>query len=98
MTMDYMEMEKLKESKEYKALDALSDACNDFSFKAEKFAKGISLQHRTLQQKLCSMAVAIIKEMGSEGYMYDGRNEASVKFCKELVESGMLDKAYFPCI
>ena len=96
--MDYTEIEKLKESKEYKAFSALSDACNDFGFKADKFAKCISLEHRTLQQKLCSMAVAIIKEMGSEGYMYDGRNEASVKFCKELVESGALDNAYFPCI
>ena len=96
--MDFKEIDKLKESKEYKALDALSDACNDFGFKADKFAKGIQFQHRTLQQKLCSMAVAIIKEMGSEGYMYDGRNEASVKFCKELVESGALDNAYFPCI
>lgn len=96
--MSCKEIDELKESKEYKALDALSDACNDFSFNEEKFAKGISLQHRTLQQKLCHMAVAIIKEMGSEGYRYDGRNESSVKFCKQLVESGALDKAYFPCI
>ena len=96
--MDFKEIDKLKESKEYKALDALSDACNDFGFKPERFAKGIGFQHRTLQQKLCSMAVAILKEMGSEGYMYDGRNEASVMFCRKLVESGALDNAYFPCI
>ena len=96
--MDFLEMEKLKESNEYKALSALSDACNSFSFKPQKFAKGICFEHRTLQQKLCSMAVAIIKEMGSEDYPYDGRNEASVKFCKKLVESGALDDAYFPCI
>lgn len=96
--MDYKEIEILKESKEYKALSALSDACNDFGFKPERFAKGISLEHRTLQQKLCSMAVAILREMGSEGYMHDGRNEASVKFCRGLVESGALDNAYFPCV
>ena len=96
--MDYKETETLKESKEYKALSALSDACNDFGFKPERFAKGISLEHRTLQQKLCSMAVAILREMGSEGYMYDGRNEASVTFCRNLVESGSLDDAYFPCV
>ena len=96
--MDYKEIETLKESKEYKALSALSDACNDFGFKPERFAKGISLEHRTLQQKLCSMAVAILREMGSEGYMHDGRNEASVRFCRNLVESGVLDDAYFPCV
>lgn len=96
--MDYKEIETLRKSKEYKALSALSDACNDFGFKPERFAKGISLEHRTLQQKLCSMAVAILREMGSEGYMHDGRNEASVKFCRGLVESGALDNAYFPCV
>ena len=96
--MDFIEMENLKESREGKAMSALSDACNSFSFNSKNFAKAIGFEHRTLQQKICSMAVAVIKEMGSKDYPYDGRNKASVEFCQKLVESGALDDAYFPCI
>ena len=95
--MTMLEIEKVKESKEYKALDVLADACNDFGFHAENFGKGISLQHRTLQQKLCAMAVSILKELAN-AESYDGRNESAVKYCKKLKESGAFDEAYFPCI
>lgn len=43
--------------------------------------------HRTLQQALMSLIVEIIRDYARKGpYEYDGRNEATVKLCKAIVE------------
>ena len=38
--MDFLELETLKETREYKAAEALADAVNSMGWKPEKFAKG----------------------------------------------------------
>ena len=56
-------LEIIKQSSEYKAAVALAGIHNAMSFKPEYFAKGICLQHRTLQQSIMRSFVATIRQM-----------------------------------
>lgn len=91
-----LEYERIQESREGKALNALTDALNSLSWNPETFAQAVLLEHRTLQQSLMRTIVRVIREVANSHY--DGRNEASVKLCKELVESGILDNNPLPLI
>ena len=77
--MDFLELETLKETREYKAAEALTDAVNTMGWKPEKFAKGLAIQHRTLQQEVMRTFVATIHVMASDDYGYDDRNRGSTK-------------------
>jgi hypothetical protein len=68
------------------------------SFKPEYFAKGICLQHRTLQQSIMRSFVATIRQIASDDYGYDDRNRSTHEAAKKMVESGILDEIYFPFI
>ena len=46
--MDFQELEQLKQSREYKAAEALTDALNTMGWSPKKFAMSVALQHRTL--------------------------------------------------
>ena len=96
--MDYQELEQLKESREYKAVEALTDALNTMSWSPKKFAMSVALQHRTLQQEFARAMVATIRVMGSDDYGYDDRNRGSHEAAKKMVESGILDDIYLPFI
>ena len=96
--MDYQELEQLKESREYKAVEALTDALNTMSWSPKKFAMSVALQHRTLQQEFPRTMVATIRVMGSDDYGYDDRNRGSHEAAKKMVESGVLDDIYLPFI
>lgn len=96
--MTQQEIEIIKNSSEYKAADALADAHNSMGFNHEKFAKGICLQHRTLQQNIMRSFVATIRHMASEDYGYDLRNQRSHTAAKKMVESGILDDIYLPFV
>jgi hypothetical protein len=96
--MDFQELETLKETREYKAAEALADAVNSMGWKPKNFALGISLQHRTLQQEIMRTFVAMIHVMASDNYGYDLRNEGSHEAAKKIVESGILDEIYLPFI
>lgn len=45
--MSYQELAQLKESREYKAAEALTDALNTMGWSPKKFAMSVALQHRT---------------------------------------------------
>lgn len=92
-----MEYYQVKESREGKAMSALTDALNSFSWNPETFAKAAIYEHRTLQQSLVRSMVAVIREMAKSEY-YDLRNEASVNLCKAIVESGVLDEHSLPFV
>ncbi len=65
---------------------------------AEIFCDYLFIEHRTLQQSTIKMLVEILIKYSEASS--DLRNEAAVKFCKELkelVDSGKLG-AYFPLI
>lgn len=96
--MDFQELETLKQSREYKAAEALTDAVNTMSWKPDKFAKGMTLQHRTLQQEVMRTFVAMIHVMASDDYGYDLRNKGSHEAAKKMVESHLLDEIYLPFI
>ena len=96
--MDFQELEQLKESREYKAAEALTDALNTMGWSPKKFAMSVALQHRTLQQEFARTMVATIRVMGSDDYGYDDRNRGSHEAAKKMVESGILDDIYLPFI
>ena len=96
--MDYFELEKLKQSREYKAAEALTNAVNSMGWKPEKFAMGMTVQHRTLQQEVMRTFVAMIHVMASDNYGFDDRNRGSHEAAKKMVESGILDEIYLPFI
>jgi hypothetical protein len=96
--MDLLELETLKQTREYKAAEELADAVNSMGWKPEKFAKGMTLQHRTLQQEVMRTFVAMIHVMASDNYGFDDRNRGSHEAAKKMVESGILDKIYLPFI
>jgi len=96
--MTLQEIETIKQSSEYKAADALADAHNSMGFNPEKFAFGICMQHRTIQQNIMKSFVATIRHMASDDYGVDLRNEGSHIAAKKMVESGILDEIYLPFI
>ena len=96
--MDFQELAQLKETREYKAAEALADAVNSMGWKPEKFAKGLSIQHRTLQQEVMRTFVATIHVMASDSYGVDDRNRGSHEAAKKMVASGILDEIYLPFI
>ncbi|MBQ9666343.1 MAG: hypothetical protein IJV33_07720 [Bacteroidaceae bacterium] len=96
--MNYQELAKLKESREYKAAEALTDALNTMGWSPKKFAMSVALQHRMLQQELARTMVATIRVMASDDYGYDDRNRGSHEAAKKMVESGILDEIYLPFI
>ena len=96
--MTQQEIEIIKKSSEYKAADALADAHNSMGFNHEKFAMGVCLQHRTLQQNIMRSFVATIRHMASDDYGYDLRNQSSHNAAKQMVESGLLDEIYLPFV
>ena len=96
--MNYQELEQLKETREYKAAEALADAVNSMGWNPKKFAMGMTVQHRTLQQEVMRTFVAMIHVMASDNYGYDLRNKGSHEAARKMVESGILDEIYLPFI
>lgn len=96
--MTTLEIEIIKKSSEFKAAAALAEAHNSMCFNHEKFAKGVCLQHRTLQQNIMRSLVATIRQMASDDYGYDPRNQGSHNAAKKMLESGILDEIYLPFI
>ena len=85
--MNYQETVILKESREYKAAEALTDSINSMSWNPKKFGLAVSMQHRTLQQSLMK-----------DDYGYDDRNRGAHEAAKKMIESGILDDIYLPFI
>ena len=96
--MDFLELETLKETREYKAAEALADAVNSMGWNPKKFAMGMTVQHRTLQQEVMRTFVAMIHVIASDDYGFDDRNRGSHDAARKMVESGILDEIYLPFI
>lgn len=96
--MDYQELEQLKQSREYKAAEAMETALNSMSWNPEKFAKSFTIWHRTLQQEFFRTIVATIQVAASEDYGFDLRNKGTHEIAKKIVDSGALDNYYLPFI
>ena len=96
--MDYQEIYKMQQSREWKAAEELSNAVNSMGWKPKYFAMGVASQHRTLQQEIMRSFVAMIHVMASDDYGYDDRNRGSHEAAKKMVESHFLDEIYLPFI
>lgn len=96
--MNLHELNNLRDSREYIAVEALTDAINSMGWNPERFAIAVSTQHRTLQQELMKSFVATIRVMASDDYGFDDRNRGSHEAAVKMVESGILDEIYLPFI
>lgn len=96
--MDCKEQQTLQDSREYKAVEALTDSVYAMGWNPKRFAMAVAMQHRTLQQELMKSFVATIRVMASNDYGYDDRNRGSHEAAVKMVESGILDEIYLPFI
>ena len=67
-------------------VQTVTDYLNSFSHKNEAFIKAMNREHRTSQQSFTKLCLAWLENCASEEYHFDGRNEASHKVSKEVVE------------
>lgn len=74
----------------------VSDMVNDFGFNYKSVAKAMANDHCTLQQNFMRLCFEFIRQMSEKKY-FDGRNEASVKLAKKIVES-VGEETYLPCV
>lgn len=83
----------------------VTDYLNSFSNKNAEFIKEMNREHRTLQQSFTKLCLEWLENCATEDYHFDGRNEASHKVSKEVVEGfrdakGTMSKPseWLPCI
>lgn len=85
-----------------KIADDLTKALNSMSYEEviEEFVKTITTSHRSLQQSTMRGVFALIMKwawMESEG-MFDDRNKATVRFCRDIKKLALEEDAHFPFI
>ena len=70
-----------------KVVEDFSNAINNFSYNenASAFFKAFSRQHRTLQQSMMRVMLAVIEKCATEDYRTDARNEDTKQVCINLV-------------
>ncbi len=76
-------------TREEKLASDLAMAVDAFGLSNKKVAKYIASEHRTTQQNIMRLMLAIIRGLAEnfdKGY-YDDRNEATVRLAKKIVES-----------
>ena len=96
-------METTTQAKE--VVNNVTDYLNSFSNKNKEFIQEMNREHRTLQQNFTKLCMVWLENCASEEYRFDGRNEASHKISKEMVE-GFRDakgtmsnpSGWLPCI
>lgn len=84
--------------KEIETAKMLENAVNDFSWNGDAFVQQLCYgTHRTLQATIFRTILKVIREMGSDRYGYDLRNEACHRASKEICEAGLAGE-YIPYI
>ena len=69
-----------------KAADDLCNAVNEMSFNAPAFAQQIRRNHRTIQQNVGEVILALLSQWADDAVTenFDGRNEAVCKFAAKV--------------
>ena len=80
-----------------KNAEMVSEMVNSFSFDYQGFCDEMSKEHRTLQQNFTRLCIYWLSHCASDGYQYDGRNEASHEVAK-LIMSVDADSLYLPMV
>lgn len=65
------------------AVQFMSNYVNSMCSDYKEFAKGMSREHRTLQQNFTKLCIAWLNELANTEY-YDLRNQASVEFARSV--------------
>jgi len=70
-------------------VEKVTDFINTFSLggKCDEFTEAMCREHRTLQQSFTRLCLAWLEKCASDDYRHDGRNEASHKLAKEMIEA-----------
>ena len=85
-------------------VETVTDYLNTFSETEQAFIQEMNREHRTLQQSFTKLCLAWLENCASENYHFDGRNEASHKVSKGIVENfkhehdGFEPSKYLPCV
>jgi len=68
--------------------NVLTDYVNTYSTEkiSKDFIDAFCVEHRTLQQSSFRMILSLIEHMASDNYITDGRNKASHKIAKKLID------------
>ena len=70
----------------------IGDIANSFHFSLNAIAKQIArTEHRTIQQNITRFCVEWLRVCASDDYGYDGRNEASHRVAKQLLDGKEID-------
>lgn len=77
--------------------DAIDGFVNDIGFADDLVAETMANNHPTLQQSFMRLCLKFIKKMSEKKY-WDGRNEASVKTAKKIMEAFGDEVIALPCI
>ncbi len=77
--------------------NSIADFTNSFTFPYELIAKKMANEHNTTQQSFMRLCMAFIKLMSEKNY-WDGRNEASVKKAKKIMETFGNEPIVLPCV
>lgn len=72
------------------AADFMEDFSNNYNCPMTSFIELMTRKHRTLQQTFTKLCLKWIEKVASPEYTYDGRNEASHKQCKRLLDNWKL--------
>jgi len=86
--MAYGISDKTREERAQEAVRTMSDFVNDMARDEKGFLTKMGQEHRTLQQSFTGLCFAWIKKCAekADSGLFDGRNEYSVKKCKEILE------------
>lgn len=76
--------------------EVIDTMINDFGFDEKIIAEKMANNHPTLQQNFMRLCMRFIENMAGKEY-YDGRNEASVKTAKQIIEA-LGGTAYLPTV
>lgn len=89
---------RIESTKEYKVMQELEKALNDYNWSPQRFADSVVFLHKTLQQTLVRTIVKVIEKIGAEDYRVDPRNKASHELCRNIVNSGLLKNISLPIV
>lgn len=93
---EYATFAEWKDDDEFVA-NSISDFTNSFTFPYELIAKKMANEHNTSQQSFMRLCMEFIKLMSEKNY-WDGRNEASVKTAKKIMEAFGDEPIVLPCV
>lgn len=69
------------------AVQAMTEFVNNFGVDEKAFIDNMSYEHRTLQQSFTKLCLKWLEHAASDQYRFDGRNEATHKVAKQLLEA-----------